>query len=347
MTVRHYDLTTCTCAVRATDPVHETMAHYLSAYQVSAVNRPDFELALSDDADAVVSIRDSLASMRPDAIRVSHPEQRYRVWTTDSQHEVLLPERTPDHVITTTRNRYAVTADRERTAATIGVRIIRQLIMRGGEAHDGRAVHAGAVDMNGDGVLVGGHPGAGKTSVLTRLVEDHRARAVANDRTVLAPSGDRSWRATGVPLAWRFTPEGVNGSPRLAEGARRRYSERGNGLMDGKMELTPLEVSRMLGSPTVATTRVTRVVVLVRLPDDTPGIPDAAFLQRRLDFGVADFFAEDWLGIRSRIGAPTTGHVNSSAWWGKVAATLPVEVLTWTSPTELSRVAAAVAGVRL
>ncbi|WP_242606316.1 hypothetical protein [Protofrankia symbiont of Coriaria ruscifolia] len=172
------------------------------------------------------------------------------------------------------------------------------------------------------------------------------ARPVANDRTVLTPSNDGGWLATGVPLAWRFTPEGVNGSPRLAEGIRSRYPERGLGLTDGKVELTPLEVSRILGQPAVATTRVTRVVVLIRLPDDMPETPNAALLQQRLDFGPADFFAEDWLGLRSRLGAPPAEQAATHNWWDKVAATVPVEVLTWTNPTELARVAATIAGER-
>lgn len=124
---------------------------------------------------------------------------------------------TPNHVITVKGNRVLVTAELRQVAATIGVRIVRQLIMRGGEARGGQAVHAGAVDINGDGVLVGGHPGAGKTSVMTRLVEDHGARYIANDRTVLIPADTDSWCAVGVPLAWRFTPESINGSPRLAD----------------------------------------------------------------------------------------------------------------------------------
>ncbi|MGH3763123.1 hypothetical protein [Actinophytocola sp.] len=345
MTIRFYDLTTCTCSVTADDLVHETMAHYLSAHQVSKVDHPDVELDLCADADAVTSVRASLTNMPPDAIRRSHPEQRYLVWTTGTHHEILLPERTTDHVITTTTNRVGVTADRIRTAATIGIRIVRQLIMRGGEARDGRAVHAGAIDIDGAGVLVGGHPGAGKTSVLTRLVEDHGARSVANDRTVLAPSGDGSWMAAGVPLAWRFTPEGVDGSPRLAASVRSRRLARGHGLVDGKVELTPLEISRILDRPVIASTQVTRVVILVRSPDGAPRTPDPVFLRERLDFGEADFFAEDWLDLRSRLDAPpATERSNVHDWWAKVASAVPIKVLTWANPTELARVAAAVAG---
>jgi hypothetical protein len=343
---RYYDLTTCTCAISAAAPVHEAMDHYLEPFRVFRVDCPDIELVVRGDADAVASVRASLSGVAADVLRRSHPDQRYQVWITDSEHEVLLPERTPDHVVTTTSNSLAVTADRERTAATIGVRIVRQLIMRGAEVCGGRAVHAGAVELNGEGVLVGGQPGAGKTSVLTRLVEDHGARSVANDRTVLVPSRDGSWIAAGVPLAWRFTPEGVNGSPRLAEGARRRHRARGRELVDGKVELTPREVSRILGRGAVGATEVKRVIVLVRLPGETPGAPDAAFLQRRLDFGAVDYFADDWLGIRHRLGARVLRSTNVPGWWANVAASVPVQVLTWTHPGELPRVAEAIAGVR-
>lgn len=346
MSARIYDLTTCVCVVSASEAVHQAMAHYLSAYQRSEVDKPTVELAVKGDATSVASVVHSLTDMRPDAIRKSHLDQRYRVWTTSPQDEVLLPERTLNHVITTSGNRISVTADRESIGATIAVRIVRQLVMRGGESWHGRAVHAGAVDLNGHGVLVGGKPGAGKTSVLTRLVENHGAHPIANDRTMLIPSQSRQWLAVGVPLAWRFTPEGLAGSSRLAYGLRHRHSVRGRDLVDGKAEFTPMEISQIFNRQTVSMAQVDRIVVLVNLLDDVPGAPDVTFLRHRLDFGRTDFFAEDWLRLRDQLSAPDKRHTNLYSWWSRVAATIPVKVLTWTSPTELPRVAAEAAGVR-
>lgn len=346
MSTRIYDLTTCACAVTASEAVHHAMAHYLSAYQKSEVDKPVIEVAVKGDATSVANTVGSLTDRRPDAIRRSHLDQRYRVWTTSPRNEVLLPERTPNHVIRTSGNRISVTADQESIGATIAVRIVRQVIMRAGESRHGRAVHAGVVEINGRGVLVGGRSGAGKTSVLTRLVEHHGAHPIANDRTMLIPSQAGPWLAAGVPLAWRFTPEGLDGSSRLANGLRNRGSVRGRDLVDGKAEFTPLEISQIFNRTAVPATHVDRIIVLVNLLDDVPGTPDTAFLRNRLDFGRSDFFAEDWLGIRNRLSAPDERCTSLHSWWGRVAATVPVGVLTWTSPTELSRVAADAAGVR-
>jgi hypothetical protein len=342
MTVRLLDLAACTCAVSAPDPVHDAMLPYVQPYLVPALDHPDVVVTVECDAAAVSQIRRALVGRIPTATRTSHPQQRYHVWTGLDQ-EVLLPEHAPNHAITTTDDHIVLTADRSQVAATVGVRIIRQLIMRGGETADGRCVHAGAVDLDGEGVLIGGHPGAGKTSVLTHLVERHGARPVANDRTVLVPAGDRSWRAVGVPLAWRFTPEGIGGSPALSAVLADREPSRGRHLVDGKVELTPLEVSHALSRRTLSATHLTRIVVLLRSADRTPTTPDASFVRRHLDFGADDFFAEDWLSIRPRLAGQRENHwpVAESS-WNAVASTVPIQVLSWADPAELPALAAAV-----
>jgi hypothetical protein len=106
---------------------------------------------------------------------------RFRVWATENG-EVLLPEHTPDHVINVRGGHIMVTATRPRVAATVTVRIVRQLIMRGGEVLGGRCVHSSVVELDGEGVLIAGHAGAGKTSILIHLIERHGARPVANVR---------------------------------------------------------------------------------------------------------------------------------------------------------------------
>lgn len=343
MTIRRYDLATCTCSISASEPVHATMSHYLSAFEVPEADHPDIELMLRIDSDVVAQVQRSLATTPPIALRSSHPEHRYGVWIADGR-QTLMPENAPDHVIVTRGNHVLATTTADRVAATIGVRITRQLIMRGGEAYNGRAVHAGAVTINGYGVLVGGHPGAGKTSVLTRLVEDHGAWPMANDRTMLIPGDDSSWYAVGVPLAWRFTPEGISGSPRLTAALVSRHPTRGRDLVDGKVELTPLEVRQIFGSSAVAMTRISRMVILSRSAGGTT-TPDATLVREHLDFGAHDFFAEDWLDIRTQL----SGHIKQTvsdwgAWWSRLAGSLPSRVLRWTNVTELPQVTAAIAG---
>lgn len=302
MSVRLLDLVTCTCSVIAPEPVHQAMSHYVHSYLVRAFRQPDVVLTVGCDVNAVAYARHSLAATRNlTTTRTSHPEQRYHVWATDD-HQVLLPEHVPNHVISTTGDHVFLTAEQPPVAATIGTRVVRQLIMRGGEALGGRCVHAGVLDIDGEGVLIGGHRGAGKTSVLTHLIERHRARPIANDRTVLVPEDSHSWRAVGVPLAWRFTPEGIGGSATLTAALADFEPNRGRHLVDGKVELTPWEVSRLFDRPALPSARITRVVILVHGRDAPPAPPDAAFVHRHLDFGAADFFTADWLGIRPHTG---------------------------------------------
>lgn len=343
MSVRLLDLITCTCAVSAPDPVHDVMLHYLRPYLVAALDQPDVVLAIRCDATGVARSRQVLAARPPTATRTSHPQQRYHAWTA-GDHEVLLPEYTPNHVITTTNDRIVLTAEHPTVATTVGTRIIRQLIMRGGEVIGGRCVHAGAVDVDGKGVLIGGHPGAGKTSVLNHLIERHNARPIANDRTVLMPVIDGSWQAVGVPLAWRFTPEGIGGSSTLSTALADRELSRGCRLVDGKMELTPAEISDVFDRPTLPATRLTQIVILIRSTDPPADTPAGSFVRRHLDFGAADFFAQDWLDVRPfladhRDQSPT----GSEDWWHKLALTMPIRVFSWTDPAELPILAATIA----
>lgn len=337
------DLVTCSCAVLAPEVVHGRMAHFLTPYATQAVGEPDAVLTISvGRTDSAAAARKTLGYTRLSTLRSSHPEHRYQVWTNEGR-QIFLPERSPDHIISTVGNHVSLTAETQQVAATVGVRIVRQLMMRGGEVLGGRCVHAGAVDIDGVGFLVGGHSGAGKTSTLTSLIEHHGARPVANDRSILVQANDRSWYAAGVPLAWRFTPEGIHDSPKLDAAMAGREPSRGRAPIDGKIELTPWEVSHVFDRPTLAATRVARVVLLARSRDHRKPIPDAAYVKRCLDFGGSDFFAEDWLNVRPQLRAPRgRSSGRGEGLWADLAATVPVQVLTWTDPAELPHVARAI-----
>lgn len=341
MSTRLLDLGTCTCSVVAPEPVHDAMHHYVSPFLVPALDRePDITVSIGCDPDTVTDAQRSLTEQPATTLRTSHPDQRYRVWTTQ-EREVLLPEHAPDHVITATAGLLVIAAEQPRAAASVGTRVVRQLLMRGGENQAGRCVHAAAADIDGHGVLIGGHPGSGKTTVLTHLIENHGAHPVANDRAVLIPRADRRWQALGVPLAWRFTPEGINGSPTLATALPGFKPARGRHLVDGKIELTPWEITRLLDRPTLPITEVQRIVILTRSPSVPVMNPDGGFVQQHLDFGASDFFAEDWLNLRPYLTRKAEPSTMDGDFWFRLAATVPVLTLAWTDPSELRDVAAA------
>lgn len=332
MNTRLLNLGTCTCAMAAPRDVLVAMDHYV--YGCKPTGGPiDFRISLDCHPRTVESLRKSLESIQPLGARRSHPEQQYHAWNDDGR-EVLLPLAEKDHVIWRQGSYINVTAETSPIAATVGTRIVRQLIMRGGEARGGQCVHAGAVELGGTAVLVGGHAGAGKTTVLTHLIEHHGAQLLSNDRTVVMPR-DGGWAAIGVPLAWRYTPEGLRGSPALATAVGSMALARGGELVDGKIELTPLEVSRVLNRPARTSAPISRIIVLSRSPQR----PDTDAALKQLGFGDADFFAEDWLNVRGEFAASSHG----GDLWAALQASVPICAFSWTDPTELQGVADSIA----
>lgn len=342
MDSRFLDLGSCVCRLSASEEIQDAMRHYVSPFLVSAGihEPPHLTVSVERDAATVAQVRQSLADLPPTTVRTSHPEQRYRIWIIEDR-EILFPEHAADHVIIRTPGLVAVAAERACVAATIGIRVVRQLVMRGGEVRGGRCVHAAAVDIDGRGLLIAGHPGSGKTTVLTHLIEDHGARPVSNDRTALIPADTGRWHAIGVPLAARFTPEGIAGSPTLKAALNRFEPSRGRHLVDGKIELTPWELATLFNRTSEPETEVAQLVILTRSAQVSAGERDGDFVRHHLDFGTEDFFADDWLNLRSHLSeALPEAQSGARDLWERLAETVPVVPLAWTDPAELPRIAA-------
>ena len=81
----------------------------------------------------------------------------------------------------------------------------------GSAATSGRAmvmVHASCVALGGKGVLLRGAPGAGKSDLALRLIEEG-ARLVADDRVALASNGGRLLAAPPVRIAGLLEVRGI------------------------------------------------------------------------------------------------------------------------------------------
>lgn len=341
MEPRFLDLGTYVCRLNASEEIHTAMHHYVSPFLVPADDRePHMTVTVGRDPATVAEARTSLAEHPPTTVRTSHPDQRYQIWITEDR-EILLPGNNADHVIIRTSELVLIAAEHARVAAIVGTRAVRQLVMRGGEVRGGRCVHAAAVDIDGHGVLIAGHSGSGKTTVLTHLIEDHGARPVSNDRTVLIPTCTRQWNATGVPLAARFTPEGISGSPTLTTALKCYEPIRGRRLVDGKIELTPWEISTLFNRPIVPVTEVGQLVILTRSSQAPAAEADGDFLRGHLDFGAEDFFADDWLTLRPHLSNALPGsNIGVHGFWGRLTWTVPVLPVAWTDPAELPVIAA-------
>lgn len=95
--------------------------------------------------------------------------------------------------------------------------------------------------------------------------------------------------------------------------------------MDGKIEFTPWEISTLFNRPAVPVTEVARLVILTRSPQAPAAKQDGGFLRRHLDFGVEDFFADDWLNLRSHLSEALPDSASGGDdLWERLAETVPV-----------------------
>lgn len=369
MPIRVFDLGPCVCLVDAPLPVHDKLGHYLDPYRRHPANPSDpgqplergatMTLTVAVDPVAVKTRHRAIADQPPDAVRASHPEQWYLVWSL-RDGEILNPfsstsgqsqrPRSPSHIINVQAGNVTLIADTVSTAATVANRIARQALIRSAEVRGGMSVHAATVEIDGHGVLLAGHPGAGKTSTFTNLIEHHGARPISNDRTLIIPTdGGSRYRAVGVPLAARYTPEGIVGSPILSSAWSRIEPARGRSKVDGKVEMTPRELAAAFGRATVPAVDVTHLAILTRTAAQDSSVPphldqpDTAFVRDHLGFGDADVFAEDWLGLTPHLTSslPAETLVRPDDLWAHLANTVPIQVLSWSIPADLPRLASA------
>lgn len=322
------------CDLLAPAAVLRILTDYLSPLVAARVHAPLLTVEARVAPGAGEAVRPRATAL---GSRLSHPTHRYTAWQTDG--DVTLLPATDDHIVRVHGTTVTVEADNAMIAARVTLRVVRQFILRGAEARGGLHAHAAVLVSNSGGVLVAGRSGAGKTTVMTSLVERHGWAPVANDRAVLLPDL-AGWLAVGVPLAWRYTPEGAQGSERLRSALRGEPPlRRGDGLVDGKMEFTPHEACTYLRRKLAAATLVSRIVILGRAEhgamDHNEGLASI------LGFGTDDPFVEDWIALRDMLGFTPPRQVADT--WRALGAAVPVEVHTWTDPTELAGIADVVA----
>jgi hypothetical protein len=116
-----------------------------------------------------------------------------RRWTWRASHHLRLTQDLAIHVLADSRSliisdhdreRYAfVTASPDHDARFEPVRMIRELFTRQLEREGYTVLHAGAVKVDDQGVLICGPRGAGKTTLICGLLEHRRARFISNVRT--------------------------------------------------------------------------------------------------------------------------------------------------------------------
>jgi hypothetical protein len=95
------------------------------------------------------------------------------------------------------------------------MRVVREILCQGLPGGGGYLdVHAAAFEVEGRAVLLVGGRGAGKTTLLCHALASGRAGFVANDRVIIAASG-QPVVAQGVPTVVSLRPGTVEAFPRL------------------------------------------------------------------------------------------------------------------------------------
>lgn len=174
------------------------------------------------------------------------------------------------------------------------LRVIREVVLRCAEGRGWAAFHAAAAAVGGQGVLIAGPSGAGKTTVLTALAAHRQADLVGSDRCLLT---EDAANVVGVPVSVR-----IAGGTLSALGPH-------DGLpphellptafgTPHKVSCTPHDFARAFAAR-VRETAPLRLVLLPQLRDDehdlslTPLRPAAA--HEALSAACCTPYDEDWL----------------------------------------------------
>ena len=120
-----------------------------------------------------------------------------------------------------------------------------------------KGIHASSCTINEKGVVIPGIKGAGKTSLLTHLLENG-ARYIGND-FVLYKKDNESVNLKAIPQAVRYTEETINANEVLSN----YYKKFGFGkLIDGKVEFQPSLFDRIYLNHCLSSTSKLELVVL-------------------------------------------------------------------------------------
>jgi hypothetical protein len=213
-----------------------------------------------------------------------------------------------------------VLASTERSLLTHLVRCLREIYLRRMEALGAISLHAGAVALGDDCVLMVGDKSMGKTSLVLALSLDGGNRYLANDRAIVLRDG-ASFIVYPFPLACRVAIGTARGIAILAPLLRRgdslhrtqheyflpgsqSASEPG---ADVKLEITPYELVHRFGLRHAPAARLRRVIIpevsaAYRSPAWVPLSREEAFaaLAAQLQTPREEKWVNPWLVDRGR-----------------------------------------------
>lgn len=202
------------------------------------------------------------------------------------------------------------------------LRLIREVSLRENENRGGVLVHAAAaVSSSGQGVLIFGPKGSGKTSCATTLVSRHDFAYLANDRCFLHLEQQGTVRVRSWPLPLRIGVGLIKDAfpelSRPANWSRAQTAALADAMKagdynlaalqsdEGKLELHPDEFLRSVGGKQ-SDTAILRILVNATISLAEPGRLQDAIWSTTKDVLIADTlrtpfddsYPIDWLGLR-------------------------------------------------
>jgi len=173
-------------------------------------------------------------------------------------------------------------------------RVLREGVLRCAEDRGWTVFHAAAAAVAGQGILIAGESGAGKTTVLTALVAHARADLIAADRAAVTREATR---VVAIPLSVRIAaPTLASLPPRWPLEARQ--PETSPRSASAKTALAPRAFAEAFGV-SLRESAPLRAVVLPRLTDDdrppAARVLDGQRVRAHLASVCCTPYDEDWL----------------------------------------------------
>jgi|GEM_PF-5008971 len=250
--------------------VIEELVGYLGGKAVAARSAsgpdPDWTVGIVDTpepvSDGIGGEPVVLHDFGPDTVAGTRSEQHPGVFV-DADGQLVIVDAATRRIIIAGRYRAgSLYPHREAALTGIAHEIVRHLLRLRLEYQGGLVVHASAVSLQEEAVLIVGDKRAGKSTLSTALLLHGDADYLAGDRVFVWPLADRSgWLAAGWPTALRLNPGTVSifaGLRAVADAARHAPAAPAG----RKLHIWPADIPGVLARPVRRSAVVTTVLFL-------------------------------------------------------------------------------------
>lgn len=176
------------------------------------------------------------------------------------------------------------------------MRVVREWAMHRALRSGGLVLHASALAIEDQAIVITGPKKAGKTTLLVRALALAETAYLSNDRVVVSP-GDTDLLAVGMPTITTIRGSALAFLPRLADRLRSSHFHHYRTLAeaagtaktirpwsDGRFGLTPTQFCRLVDTPSARSGRLRALLVprITAQPGDIELVPASPTMARKL-----------------------------------------------------------------